>query len=194
MRVAAVLALAFGASVVSAQNPPASKQANPPAQKQAAPPAQKQTTPPQQTGAAQQKQTTTPPQNAAAGASQDSSSVADRGARSQMTLMREVFTYADGGRRDPIVSLMGTTDIRPLINELQLLSVFHDETGMRSNALLRNTTDKKTLYRVRVGQMIGRMTVTQITRTDVVFTIDEYGLNRQERLTIKPDTTGAKTP
>lgn len=182
MRVAAALALAFGASIVSAQNPPASKQATPPAQKQSAPPAQ--------------KQATTPPQNAgaAAGQQQDSSSVAVRGAQSQMTLMREVFTYSDGGRRDPMVSLMGTTDIRPLITELQLLSVFHDESGMRSNALLRNTTDKKTLYRVRVGQMIGRMTVTQITRTDVVFTIDEYGLNRQERLTIKPDTTGAKTP
>jgi hypothetical protein len=183
MRVAAALALAFGASVVSAQNPPASKQASPPASKQANPPAQKQATPP-----AQKQQTTAGAQQ------QDSSSVADRGARSQVTLLREVFTYSDGGRRDPVVSLMSTADIRPLITELQLLSVFHDESGLRSNALLRNTTDKKTLYRVRVGQMLGRMTVTQITRTDVVFTIDEYGLNRQERLTIRPDTTGAKTP
>ena len=189
MRAAAAIAMAvLGASVAGAQNPPASKQTNPPAtqQKQAAPPAQKQAAPPAQ------KQAEANPAGAAR--AQDSSSVAERGARSQMTILREVFTYSEAGRRDPMVSLMGTTDIRPLINELQLLSVIYDESGMRSNALLRNTTDKKTMYRVRVGQMIGRMTVTQITRTDVVFTIDEYGLNRQERLSIKPDTTGAKTP
>lgn len=143
----------------------------PPAQKQAAPPAQKQ-----------------------AGAQDTTSAIADRGARSQLSIVRETFTYNDGGRRDPMISLAGTSDIRPLINELRLVSVFYDESGMRSNALLFNTADKKTMYRVRVGQMVGRMTVTQITRTDVVFTIDEYGLNRQERLSIKPDSTGAKTP
>jgi hypothetical protein len=111
------------------------------------------------------------------------------------TLHREVFSYSSGGRRDPMVSLMNTSDLRPLISEVQIVAIAYDEGGSNHLAVLRNTVDKKnTLYRVRVGQMLGRMKVTQITRTDVVFTLDEFGFSRQERLSIKPDTTAKRTP
>lgn len=114
--------------------------------------------------------------------------------RSQMTLQREVFSYSAGGRRDPMVSLMNTAEIRPLITEVQVIGIVYDEEGMNHMAILRNTVDKKTMYHVKIGQMLGRMKVTQITRREVVFTIDEFGFSRQERLSVKPDTTAARTP
>ena len=118
---------------------------------------------------------------------------ADSGTR---TLEREVFNYQAGGRRDPMLSLVGSGDIRPLLTELELIAIVYEEGGTSSIALLRNigsSKDKNKLYRVKVGQMLGRMRVSQITRKEVVFTIDEFGFSRQQRLSVRPDTT-ARTP
>ena len=70
----------------------------------------------------------------------------------------------------------------------------YDESGPQSEAILRNTADKKTQYRVKVGQTLGRMRIAQITRRDVVFNIEEFGLSRQVTLSVKPDTSKARTP
>jgi hypothetical protein len=118
---------------------------------------------------------------------------ADSGTR---TLEREVFTYQAGGRRDPMLSLVMSGDLRPLVSEVELVAIVYDEGGSNHMALLRNiggSKDKGKLYRIKVGQMLGRMRVTQITRKEVVFTLDEFGFSRQQRLAVRPDTT-ARTP
>jgi Tfp pilus assembly protein PilP len=109
-----------------------------------------------------------------------------------LSMQREVFSYAMRGRRDPMVSLMNTDDVRPLISEVKIISIVYDEDGNNHQAVLLNTVDKKTRYRVKVGQMLGRLRVTQINRQDIVFTLNEFGFSRQERLSIKPDTTAAR--
>lgn len=112
------------------------------------------------------------------------------------TIEREVFNYSSGGRRDPMLSLVTSGDIRPLLAELELVAIIFDEGGSNHIALLRNiggSKDKGKQYRIRVGQSLGRMRVTQITRKEVVFTLDEFGFSRQQRLSVKPDTT-ARTP
>lgn len=115
------------------------------------------------------------------------------GAKGQMTIMREIFTYEPAGRRDPMMSLVNTPTLRPLLTEIECIGILYDEDGRRSEAVMRSL-DKKKTYRVRVGQMLGRMTVAQITRREVVFTIDEYGFSRQVSLPVKPDTSIARTP
>jgi hypothetical protein len=129
------------------------------------------------------------PDTVAAGAS-----VSERGAKGQLSIMREVFTYEANGRRDPMVSLMSTGAIRPLLSEVEVIAILYDEDGSNSEALLRNLTDKKKMYHVKVGQSLGRMTVTQITRRDVIFTLNEFGTSTQARLSVKPDTSAARTP
>jgi hypothetical protein len=112
------------------------------------------------------------------------------------TLEREVFTYQGGGRRDPMLSLVMSGDIRPLLTEVELVAIIYDEGGSNHMALLRNigsSKDKGKQYRIKVGQMLGRMRVAQINRKEVVFTLDEFGFSRQQRLSVKPDTT-ARTP
>jgi hypothetical protein len=112
------------------------------------------------------------------------------------TLEREVFSYSSGGRRDPMLSLVMSGDIRPLLAELELVAIIFDEGGSNHTALLRNigtSKEKGKQYRIKVGQMVGRMRVSQITRKEVVFTIDEFGFSRQQRLAVKPDTI-ARTP
>jgi hypothetical protein len=112
--------------------------------------------------------------------------VADTAPR--VLINREVFSYDGDGRRDPFVSLLTTSDLRPLLTDLKLVAVAYDPRGQNSVAVLRDITSKEQ-YRVRVGQTIGRMRVAAIQEKAVIFTIEEFGYSRQEILPIIADST-----
>jgi hypothetical protein len=99
---------------------------------------------------------------------------------------REVFAYEGAGRRDPFVSLLTTSDLKPLLQDLKLVGVAYDPRGQNSVAVLRDVTSKYDQYKVRVGQTIGRMRVAAIQPKAVIFTIEEFGYSRQELLPIAP--------
>lgn len=103
----------------------------------------------------------------------------------RVLINREVFAYDGDGRRDPFVSLLTTSDLRPLLADLKLVAVAFDPRGQNSVAVLRDPTSK-TQYRVKVGQTIGRMRVAAIQEKAVIFTIEEFGYSRQELLPIQP--------
>jgi hypothetical protein len=124
---------------------------------------------------------TSPTQPAAAAATP--LPAADSGAK--VLIAREVFQYDGDGRRDPFVSLLTTSDLRPLLADLKLVAVAYDPRGQNSVAVLRDVTSK-TQYKVKVGQTIGRMRVAAIQEKAVIFTIEEFGYSRQELLPIQP--------
>jgi hypothetical protein len=103
----------------------------------------------------------------------------------RVLINREVFQYDGDGRRDPFVSLLTTSDLRPLLADLKLVAVAYDPRGQNSVAVLRDPTSK-TQYRVKVGQTIGRMRVAAIQEKAVIFTIEEFGYSRQELLPMQP--------
>jgi hypothetical protein len=45
--------------------------------------------------------------------------------------------------------------------------------------------DSKKRHKLRVGDQIGRMKVAQIRPKDVVFTIEDFGFERQETLSLR---------
>jgi hypothetical protein len=94
---------------------------------------------------------------------------------------REIFAYADGGRRDPFFSLILTEDLRPLLSDLNLVGVLYEPSGRRSVAIFRDVLTNAQ-YRVQTGAPLGRMRVAQIKPKGVIFTIDEFGLSRQDSL------------
>lgn len=99
------------------------------------------------------------------------------------TLLREVFAY-EGGGRDPFMSLLKSGDVRPLISDLKLTTVVYDgRFASRSVAVLRDITNRR-IYRVKTGDIIGRLKVTQIRPREVVFTVQEFGFERQETLSL----------
>jgi len=108
------------------------------------------------------------------------------------TIHREVFEYNGAGRRDPFLSLLATSDLRPLLIDLRVAAIAYDPNGRNSVAVLRDLTSKEQ-YRVKVGQTLGRMRVAAIQPRSVTFTIQEFGLSRQETLTMD-DTTRVRTP
>jgi hypothetical protein len=106
----------------------------------------------------------------------------------EIVLERETFDYSSGGRRDPYASLMSSSDVRPLISDLKLAVVVLDPVGSNHLVVLRDMFTKRQ-YRVRVGQQLGRLRVSAIRPRSVVFTVEEFGFNRQETLQLSSDTT-----
>jgi hypothetical protein len=94
---------------------------------------------------------------------------------------REIFVYGEGGRRDPFFSLILTEDLRPLLSDLKLVGVLYEPSGRRSVAIFRDV-QTNAQYRVQTGMPLGRMRVAQIKPKGVIFTIDEFGLSRQDSL------------
>lgn len=119
---------------------------------------------------------------------------------------REIFAYERAGRRDPFISLMTTSEIRPLLPDLRLVGIAYDATGRNSVAVLREDAQDQNrgptrgaagtadvpLYRVKEGQQLGRMRVARIGPKSVTFTIEEFGYSRQETLTISASNTEKK--
>jgi hypothetical protein len=99
----------------------------------------------------------------------------------QPLLVREVYSY-EGGGRDPFLSLLRSGDIRPLLSDLKLVGVYYDgRYPTRSVAVLRDLTNNK-VYKVKPGEIVGRLKVTTIRPREIVFTVQEFGFERQESL------------
>ena len=101
-------------------------------------------------------------------------------------VMRESFDYTRDTRRDPFVSLMTTSDLRPTLSDLRLTGILYDLSGRRPVAILRDIAGGQ--WRVTTGMTLGRMRVAQIKPKTIIFTIEEFGFNRQDSL-ILGDTT-----
>ena len=110
--------------------------------------------------------------------------------RSEVTLLRESFTYQAEGRRDPFISLIESGELRPMISDLRLVTVIYAPAG-RSVAVMRDVSTQEQ-YRVKSGQALGRMRVARIGPKSVTFTIEEYGFSRQEVLALN-DSTRARS-
>jgi hypothetical protein len=182
-------------STAQAPAAPAPRPAAATAQQQASKPTVVPPAPAPAKGAAATAQTTTQAKGAKAApapaapvaAPDQSSSVSQRGGKSEISLLRETFTYQADNRRDPFLSLMRTGDLRPMVSDLRLVAVIYDPQG-RSVAILRDLQTKEQ-YRVKVGQTLGRMRVNQIRPQQVIFTIEEIGMTRQEALGMNATTT-----
>jgi hypothetical protein len=99
-------------------------------------------------------------------------------------VQRETFTYA-GGARDPFASLITDDKVGPEFNDLLLVGVYLDlRRANNSVAVLRDKTNQKR-YKLRVGDHLGRLKVAQIRQTDVVFTVEDIGFERQETLSLR---------
>jgi hypothetical protein len=104
-----------------------------------------------------------------------------RGDSMAVTLVREQFSY-EGGGRDPFVSLLKSGDIRPLLSDLKLVGIYYDQRyPVRSVAVLRDVTNGKR-YRAKAGDVMGRLKVVRIRPREIVFTVQEFGFERQQSL------------
>lgn len=97
-------------------------------------------------------------------------------------IVRETYSYA-GGPRDPFESALDIANAGPEFPDLELVAIYYVPPAS-SVVVLRDRLNGKR-YTVREGQRLGRMRVANIRPKDVTFTIDDYGTERQESLSIR---------
>ena len=126
----------------------------------------------------------TPPAGAAAPRPEDTAA-ADSLAASEASLLRETFAYG-GAPRDPFASLIKTAHAGPELGDLQLVGIYEDlRYSGNSIAILREKNKEAKRHKLRVGDQLGRLRVTQIRPKEVVFTIQDFGYERQETLSLR---------
>jgi hypothetical protein len=102
----------------------------------------------------------------------------------EIEVMRETFAYA-GGTRDPFASLMNSSSTGPEITDLDLVGVYQDlRSSSNSVVVLREKATAKR-HKMRVGDQLGRARLVQIRPRDAVFTIRDFGFDRQETLSLR---------
>jgi len=104
------------------------------------------------------------------------------------SIMREAYAYAPEGRRDPFVSLLTTSELRPTLSDLRLTGIMFDHSAAHHSVATLRDLGTNAQYRVSQGSKLGRMTVAAIRLKVILFTIDEFGTTRQDSLVIG-DTT-----
>ena len=102
----------------------------------------------------------------------------------EIEVMRETFAYA-GGTRDPFASLINGSSAGPEIADLDLVGVYQDlRSSSNSIVVLREKATAKR-HKMRVGDQLGRARLVQIRPRDAVFTIRDFGFERQETLSLR---------
>lgn len=97
---------------------------------------------------------------------------------------RETYEYT-AGSRDPFASVLEGGTAGPELADLDLVAVYYQERNPSGSvAVLRDRLSLKR-YNVREGERLGRMRVSDIRQKDVTFTIDDYGTERQQTLTLR---------
>lgn len=135
--------------------------------------------------AAAQTVATATPAAAPAPRPEDAAAADSLGATSEATLLRETFAYG-GAPRDPFASLIKSAHAGPELGDLQLVGIYEDlRYSGNSIAVLREKTKEGKRHKLRVGDQLGRLRVTQIRPKDVVFTIQDFGYERQETLSLR---------
>ena len=114
----------------------------------------------------------------------DSSAGLPQGETVDVEVLRETFAYG-GGARDPFASLINTKSAGPELIDLQLVGIYQDmRSSANSVAVLREKQSGKR-HKLRTGDQIGRLRVAQIRNKDVVFTVEDFGFERQETLSLR---------
>lgn len=106
-----------------------------------------------------------------------------QGNEPQLVFEREVFSYPGRARRDPFMPLTGQ-NAGILFADLKLHMILFDDNPSRSIVAVSDAANKQ--YRLRRGDTVGNATVVDIGRTRVVFSVNDFGIRRQEVLEMKP--------
>jgi hypothetical protein len=96
---------------------------------------------------------------------------------------REVYRYAGANRRGPFRPLTSQEGMGPMYSDLSLRMIIYSDVPSESVAVLADG-GKKT-YRVRRGEVVGNATVVDIGPSRVVFTVEDFGVRRQEIMDLK---------
>ncbi|MEP6744532.1 MAG: hypothetical protein ABJB33_03470 [Gemmatimonadota bacterium] len=102
-------------------------------------------------------------------------------------VLRETFSYS-GASRDPFQSVVSSGNAGPDIADMVLVTVIADLRSARNSVAVLREKQGTRRWRVKVGDRVGTATVSLITQRDVTFSIQDFGFERQETLSLRKST------
>jgi hypothetical protein len=99
-------------------------------------------------------------------------------------VLRETYAYG-GGARDPFLSLINTKSAGPELVDLILVAIYQDMRSSANSVVVLREKQSGKRHKLRTGDQIGRLRVAQIRAKDVVFTVEDFGFERQETLSLR---------
>ena len=102
----------------------------------------------------------------------------------EIEVMRETFAYS-GGTRDPFNSLINMGNAGPEIADLELVGVYQNLQSPASSVVVLREKVSAKRHKLRVGDQVGRAKLMLIRPRDAVFTIQDFGYERQETLSLR---------
>ena len=73
----------------------------------------------------------------------------------------------------------------PDLSDMILVTVIADQRSARNSVAILRETQGTRRWRVKVGDRVGNTTVSLITVHDVTFSIQDFGFERQETLSLR---------
>jgi hypothetical protein len=102
----------------------------------------------------------------------------------EMDMSRETFAYS-GAARDPFNSLLNMAKTGPELADLQLVGIYQNLRAPSASVAVFREKDGGKRHKLRAGDQVGRSRLVQIRERDVVFTIEDFGFERQETLSLR---------
>lgn len=96
---------------------------------------------------------------------------------------RESFSYS-GGSRDPFASLLNSR-LGPELSDLILVAIYYDTRSPNSSVVVMREKIGGRKYSLRPGDRLGRTRLSNVGPKDVTFTIDDFGTERQETVSLR---------
>jgi hypothetical protein len=102
----------------------------------------------------------------------------------EIEMSRETFSYG-GAARDPFSSLFNLAKNGPELADLQLVGIYQNLRSPSSSVAVFREKNGGKRHKLRAGDQVGRSRLVQIRDRDVVFTIEDFGFERQETLSLR---------
>ncbi len=124
---------------------------------------------------------------------------------------REVFSYPEYERRNPFRTLLADEGGGPRFERLLLLGIVYSSDESRSVAVLAEGTRTVTpgvlgvadvvtveitggTYQVRVGDVLGNVTIMRIDRHQIAIEVEEFGISDSRIMELPRNTAGQGGP
>jgi hypothetical protein len=107
----------------------------------------------------------------------------------QHPMLRETYTY-QGSARDPFKSVMVIAQRGPELPDLKLVGVIFDSRSPANSMATFREIGSDRRYTWRQGERFGRITVGEITSTDVTLMQDDFGVVHRQTYTLRKTEDG----
>lgn len=107
----------------------------------------------------------------------------------QRPMLRETYNY-EGSARDPFKSMLVVAARGPELPDLKLVAIIYDTRAPSNSLVTFREIGSDRRYSWRQGERFGRITVGEVTTTDVTLMQDDFGVVHRQTYTLRKTEDG----